>query len=137
MDLSKRIVLHYPPSLTEKPIVYQLVKKYDCVFNILKAQFSVEGEGMLLLELTGTQRNLTRSLNYLESVGVKTELLSQDIVRIDERCVHCGICSSVCPTNAFSIHEPFMEVRLEPSRCMGCEECVRVCPYDAVRVLLN
>jgi ferredoxin len=136
MDISKRIVLHYPSSLTEKPIVYQLVKKYDCMFNILKAQFSVEGEWMLLLELTGTQRNLTRSMKYLKTVGVKTELLSQDIVRIDEKCVHCGVCSSVCPTGAFSVHEPSMEVRLEPSRCMGCEECVRVCPYNAVRVLL-
>jgi Pyruvate/2-oxoacid:ferredoxin oxidoreductase delta subunit len=137
MALSKRIVLHYPPSLTEKPIVYQLVKKYDCMFNILKAQFSVEGEGMLLLELTGTQHNLSRSLKYLKAVGIKTEFLSQDIVRIDEKCVHCGLCSSVCPTAAFSVDAPSMEVTLEPSRCMGCEECVRVCPYNAVKVLLT
>lgn len=136
MDISKRIVLHYPPSLTEQPIVYQLVKKYDCMFNILKAQFSVEGEGMLLLELTGTKHNLARSLKYLRDVGIKTELLSQDIVRIDDKCVHCGICSSVCPTAAFTLTAPSMEVVLEPSRCMGCEECVRVCPYKAVKVLL-
>jgi ferredoxin len=136
MDISKRIVLHYPPRLTEKPIVYQLVKKYDLMFNILKAEFAVDGEGMLLLELTGTQRNLARSLKYLKNVGVTTDLMSQDIVRIDEKCVHCGVCASVCPTGAFFIQAPLMEVQLEPSRCMGCEECVKVCPYNAVKVLL-
>lgn len=136
MEVSKRIVLHYPPALTEKPIVYQLVKKYDLMFNILKAQFSVDGEGMLLLELTGKQPNLTKSLKYLKAVGVKTEFLSQDIVRMDERCVHCGICASVCPTGAFYIKKQTMEVNLEPSRCMGCEECVKVCPYNAVKILL-
>ena len=134
MDFSKRIVLHYPPSLTEKPIVYQLVKKYDIMFNILRARFSVEGEGMLLLELTGHKSNLARSLKYLREIGVKTEFVSQDIVRLERKCVHCGICSMVCPTAAFSINVPEMTVKLEPSRCIGCEECVKVCPYDAIKV---
>lgn len=134
MRISKRIVLHYPPTLTEQPLVYELVKKYDVMFNILRADFSVDGAGMLLLELTGEKRNLTRGLKFLNNIGVKTELLSQDIDRLDERCIHCGICAMVCPVGAFSIKPPKMLVELKTARCIGCEECVKVCPYNAIKI---
>lgn len=136
MNISRRIVLRYPPALTEKPIVYQLVKKYDVMFNILKANFLVEGEGMLLLELSGTKDTLQASLDYLKAVGVAIELLSQDVARSEEQCTHCGICSLVCPTQAFFISKPSMEIGFEAKRCIGCEECVRLCPYHAVKISL-
>ena len=132
MQISKRIVLHYPPSLTGRPIVYELVKKYDIMFNILRADFSVDGVGMLLLELTGEKRNLIKSFNFLKKVGIKTELLSQDIERLNDRCVHCGVCAMVCPVEAIVIDRPDMHVELNPAHCIGCEECVRVCPYNAI-----
>jgi ferredoxin len=137
MKISKRIVLHYPPDLTEKPVVYQLVKKYHIMFNILRANFSADGIGMLLLELTGEKNNLTRGLDYLKKIGVKTELLSQDIERIEERCVHCGFCAMVCPSRAISIQPVTMRVMIQTQYCIGCEECVRVCPYKAIKVFLN
>lgn len=134
MEVSKRIVLHYPPTLTEKPIVCELVKNYNITFNILRANFSADGEGMLLLELTGEKRNLSKSLKFLKEVGVKTELVGQDVTRLEKRCVHCGICSLVCPTAAFYIESRTQRVELEPARCMGCEECVKMCPYNAIKV---
>lgn len=134
MEIKKRIVLHYPPTLTEKPIVCELVRKYNVIFNILRANFSADGEGMLLLELTGEKRNFTKSLKFLKEVGVRTEFVSQDVARIEKRCVHCGICSLVCPTAAFFINGATQLVELETARCMGCEECVKMCPYNAIRV---
>ena len=133
MNISQRIVLHYPRFLTERPIVYELVKKYDIKFNILRADFSVDGAGMLLLELTGGKSSLTKSLKFLKKIGVRTELLSHDINRIEERCVHCGVCAMVCPAGALVIIRPQMQIELKPTSCIGCEECVRVCPYNAIK----
>lgn len=134
MQVSKKIVLHYPPALTERPIIYELVKKYDIMFNILRADFSVDGAGMLLLEITGEKRNLSRSFQFLKKIGLRTELLSQDIERREENCVHCGVCAMVCPVAAFVITQPKMLVELLPARCIGCEECVKVCPYNAITI---
>lgn len=135
MNVSKRIVLHFPRTLTEQPITYQLVKKYDIMFNILKARVSPEdSEGLLLIELTGTKLNVDKGLRYLKDIGVRTEFLSQDIKRLEDRCIHCGICSIACPTQAFYVQPPKMEVKFEASRCVGCEECIRVCPYKAIKI---
>src|SRR4030042_4249440 len=135
MSVSQKVVLRYPPSLTEKPVVYELVKKYNIMFNILKARFSADDkEGLLVLELSGTNTSLKKSFDYLPKLGVKTELLSQDIVRNENKCVHCGVCSAVCPTNAFYVKSPEMYVTLEMARCIGCEECLKVCPYNAIEI---
>ena len=37
MAISKRIVLHFPKRLVDRPIVSRLVKDYNLDFNILKA----------------------------------------------------------------------------------------------------
>ena len=135
MNISQKVVLHYPASLTEKPVVYQLVKKYNIMFNILKASFSADDkEGLLVLELSGASVSLKKGFNYLHRLGVKTELLSQDIIRNDHRCVHCGMCAAVCPTGAFYLEAPRMNVALEMERCIGCDECLKVCPYDAIEI---
>ncbi len=135
MNVSKRIVLHFPPKLTEQPITYHLVKKYDIMFNILKARVSPEdSEGLLLMELSGTRQNVQNGLKYLKDIGVKTEFLSQDIVHVQDRCVHCGLCSIACPSAAFHIEKPKMLVKFEAAKCIGCEECIRVCPYQAIKI---
>jgi len=137
MELSKRVVLHFPEKLVEKPITYELVKNYNIVFNILKAKVAVDdGEGMLLLELTGTDENIGKSLKYLKEIGVKTEPLTRDILWSKDDCIMCGICSSICPSHAFYLKPPQMTLEFEPEKCIGCEECLRVCPYNAIRLKL-
>ncbi len=137
MEVSKKVVLHFPENLVGKPITYELVKNYDIIFNILKAKIAIDGgEGLLLLELTGTEENLNKSLRYLKKLGVKAEPLTKDILWSKDYCVMCGICSSICPGHAFYISAPDMTVKFEPEKCIGCEECLRVCPYNAIRLRL-
>ena len=73
MVVSKRIVLHFPRRLVDRPIVCRLVKDYDLEFNILKASVTPEEEGLLVLELSGKQKEYDEGIRYLTEAGVKIQ----------------------------------------------------------------
>ena len=50
---SRKIIIRYSADIVDQPIIYELVKKYDLVFNILKARVFPRREGVIVLELTG------------------------------------------------------------------------------------
>ena len=52
---SQKIVLHFPYTLVDKPIIYKLTKDFDLEFNILKAVVNPEEEGLMVLELKGDE----------------------------------------------------------------------------------
>ena len=101
MAVSKKIVLHFPQRVVKRPIIYQLVKEFDLKFNILKAAITPEEEGLLVLELSGDQKEYDKGIKYLTETGVRIQSLSQDVLRNEERCTHCGACVTICPTGAF------------------------------------
>ena len=102
---SKKLVLHFPKEITDKPIVYKLIKDYNLVFNILRAQVSPEKEGMLVIEITGKQKDIDKGVKYLEKNKVKIQPLSKDIERDEKKCTHCSACIVHCPTGALYIKD--------------------------------
>ena len=132
--ISKRIVLHFPHRLAGQPIVYRLVKDYDLEFNILKAYIIPEEEGLLVLELSGEDKDYEQGIQYLREIGVKLQPLSQDIVRNDRRCSHCSVCVPVCPANAFVVEPLTREVHFHDDKCIACGICVGACPIRAMEV---
>ena len=62
MAVSKRIVLHFPRRLVDRPIVYKLIKDYDLELNILKASVTPDEEGLLVIELSGEQNKYDQAL---------------------------------------------------------------------------
>lgn len=130
----KRIVLHYSADISDKPMVYRLVKDYDLVVNIVKANVNPQKEGMLVLEVTGA--NKAEGLDYLRRLGVTIEDLDREITRNEEKCVMCGACTAICPTGALFLERPSMEVHLYGDDCIVCELCVKVCPMRAMEVSL-
>lgn len=132
--VSKRIVLRFPHHLVDQPIVCKLVKDYDLEFNILKAYVTPREEGLLVLELTGTDENYNKGIEYLTQLGVKIQPLSQDIIRNNEKCTHCGICVAVCPTGALVIDPITRKVHFYDNKCIACELCIPVCPTRAMEV---
>ena len=132
--ISKRIVLHFPHRLAGQPIVYRLVKDYDLEFNILKAYIIPEEEGLLVLELSGEDKNYEQGIQYLKEIGVKLQPLSQDIVRNDRRCSHCSVCVPVCPAGAFVVEPLTREVHFHDDKCIACGICVGACPLGAMEV---
>ncbi|MFQ6041024.1 MAG: NIL domain-containing protein [Candidatus Poribacteria bacterium] len=134
--VSNRVVLHFPREISNQPIIYRLVKEYDLMFNILQARIDPSEEGLLILELSGSRENYAEGIKYLQSQGVEFQLLSHDIRRNDERCVHCGACTAICPTGALSMNRAEMTVDFDSTKCIACLLCVRMCPQRAIEVTL-
>lgn len=131
---ARKIVLKLPHLLLDQPIVCRLVKEYDLEFNILKASVTPREEGLLILELSGDTDRLSEGIAYLESSGVTVQALSQDIIRNEDRCIHCGACTSVCPTAALALDRTTFKVEFDQSKCIACEHCINACPVRAMEV---
>lgn len=50
---------------------------------------------------------------------------------IDENCISCGCCYSVCTFDAITPGEPY---HINGSRCDECGNCYHVCPGNAIRI---
>ena len=134
MAISKRIVLHYPKRLVDRPIVYRLVKDYNLEFNILKALFTQEAEGLMVMEIRGEQKDYDKGIRYLTDSGARIQSLSQDVTRNEERCTHCGACITICPTDAFELDPLTRRVIFDNEKCVACGQCIKACPPRAMEL---
>jgi len=133
--MKKRFILRFKKDTIDKPIVYRLVKDFNLVFNILRANISPRAESLMVMEVEGTEANFKKAVRYLKDLNIDTEPMEQDINRDETRCVHCGLCTSVCAPGALSIRDrKAMKVEFDYTRCVACELCVRVCPVKAMNV---
>ena len=135
MKVSRRIVLRFPPLVTGQPVTYKLAKEYDLVFNILKATVSPGQEGQMMLDLTGEKANYDRGMKYLKEIGVQVQPLSQDVIRDESRCTHCGACVAICPAQAFTVDPETRMVLFNDERCVLCGLCVKACPPRAMNII--
>ncbi len=131
---SKILVLRFPQTEVQRPIVCSLARDYDLIFNILNAQILPRKEGIMVLELSGARKNFKEGVKYLKDQGVHVQNASQDIKRDSNRCTHCGACTAVCPTGALSIQRPEMIVHFDESKCSVCELCISACPVRVMSV---
>lgn len=133
-EVSHKVVLHFPPTATGQPVVYRLSQDYGLVFNILRASITPQEEGLMVLELSGSEADYRRATEYLRDIGIRLQPLVQDIRKNDEQCVDCGACVGVCPTEALVLERPSMKVRFDPDECVVCGECVPCCPVHAMEL---
>jgi NAD-dependent dihydropyrimidine dehydrogenase PreA subunit len=132
--VSRRIVLHFPRRLVDRPIVYRLIKDYDLEFNILKASVTPEEEGLMVLELKGKQDKYDAGIMYLADAGVRIQSLSQSVTRNEERCTQCGVCMTICPTGAFELNPQTRRVTFHDDKCLACGLCIKTCPPRAMEL---
>ena len=134
MAISRRIVLHFPSRMVDRPIVFHLIKDYDLEFNILKASVTPDEEGLMVLELKGSPANYDKGIRYLTEAGVRIQSLSQDVIRNEARCTHCGACVTICPTSAFEVDPRTRQVSFYNDKCVACGICIKACPPRAIEV---
>lgn len=134
MIVSKKIVLHFPSRLVDRAIVYHLIKDYDLELNIMKASIIPDAEGLMVIELRGQQSDYDRGVKYLTETGVRIQSLSQNVVRNDDRCTHCGACITVCPTKAFKLDHQTRLISFDAGKCIACGLCLKACPPRAMEL---
>ncbi len=77
--IRERYYLSYPRELIKQPLLYQLVKKFDLVFNIRGASVSEE-MGLVALEFEGTSDQIERALTWLRAAGVTVEPIEKNVI---------------------------------------------------------
>jgi ferredoxin len=132
--MKKKVVLYFSAAQSEQPIVYQLVKHYDLVFNILKADINTQKEGYLVLELEGSKDSYDSGMEYLKGLGVFIEPLSETVVWQEAVCIQCGACASFCPTEALAMNRESMEIGFDNDKCVVCGMCLDCCPTRAIKL---
>jgi ferredoxin len=132
--VNKKVILRFSPEAVEQPIVYQLVKDFNLIPNIIRAQVSEEKKGFLLLGLFGVESDYRQALLYLQNQGIQVQSLVEQVSWDEERCTQCGLCTGLCPSGALYLERPGQQVRFEGEKCMVCNICIEACPAHAMRL---
>lgn len=71
---TQRLELTFPEKMIKKPIIYHLVKEYNVIPNIRRANVD-EKCGWMVLELSGEDEALENAFQHLQDLGVEIEFL--------------------------------------------------------------
>ena len=125
---SKRFVLTFPPDATDEPITYNLIRKFDIMVNLVKADVSPGKIGYLVMEMTAPLKVLKEGMQYIKEQNVECEPIDRKIRYDSELCIHCGACSAVCFAGALTMDHKTAELSFDPEKCVICELCLESCP---------
>lgn len=69
--------LTFPQNLIKEPVIYQMAKKFDVVFNLRRARIT-ESIGEIVLELDGNEPALKQAMDWLKAQGLKLDPITKD-----------------------------------------------------------
>jgi len=131
-EYSRIVSLRFPPKSSGQPMMYNLAKHFDLTFNILQANINPRREGHMILELSGTREHYRQGVTYLQEQGIKVTPVAHEISRNEESCMHCGLCTALCPSKALHLNLETRLVDFDQEKCTACNMCVTVCPVRAM-----
>jgi hypothetical protein len=73
------LFVSFPEQMIQRPLVYEIVKRFDVVPNIRRANVE-EGSGWLILELGGDDDAREAAIAYLEDEGCTVNRMEGDVV---------------------------------------------------------
>lgn len=130
--VTRKLMFYFPQSETEKPIVYHLVKDYDLIINIFRAKVTPDEFGYLVLDVTGSEENIRRGIDFVRSFDVEINDSQRGLTWNESACTSCGNCLAHCPTKALFIADPkTRRVSFNPDICIDCLACIDNCPFGA------
>ncbi|HNR40705.1 MAG TPA: NIL domain-containing protein [Bacteroidales bacterium] len=134
---SRRFVLTFPPETTGEPITYNLIRKFDIMVNIVKADVTPGHIGHLVMEMTAPPGILNEGLEYIRGQNVECVPIDRRITYRKDMCIHCGACSAVCFAGALTMDRTTAELTFEPEKCVVCELCLTACPLKLFSIDLG
>ena len=75
----RRVTFTFKTDLIQRPVIYELGKKFDIVTNVRRAEVGQES-GWVVLELEGTLEEIERGLAWVAKLGVDVSPLDGDIL---------------------------------------------------------
>ena len=78
-DGAIRLFVSFPEELVDRPMIYEIVKRFDVVPNIRRANVEAHS-GWVILELSGDHERGEEAIAYLEGVGCTVNRMEGDIV---------------------------------------------------------
>jgi ferredoxin len=131
--VNEKVILRIPADMVDRPIICQMSRQYDVIFNILKAEVTEEEDGLLILGLTGRRQQVAEAIDYIRAQGITVERLGGRTSVHKNLCTHCGACVAHCPTEALVLDEA-RYVHFVPAKCIACGLCLPTCPYNAIEM---
>ena len=74
-----RLFVSFPEELVDRPIVYEVVKHFDVVPNIRRANVEAHS-GWLILELSGDDAQIEGTVAYLQDAGCTVNTMEGDVI---------------------------------------------------------
>lgn len=125
-----RVVLSFSPDYIRKPVTYLLASNYRLRLNILRAKIMPGEEGRLLLEISGDEASIKEGLDYLVSLNVKVQPVSDFYSVNAKKCVEHRKCFQICPAEAIQLKSKDKPVAIIEENCILCEKCKVACPEN-------
>ena len=75
--MKQAVDLIFPKDLIQEPVICQMAKEINVIFNIRRAKVN-EKVGEIVLELEGSESDLESASDYLKKRGIKVEPITHD-----------------------------------------------------------
>ncbi|MCY7407689.1 MAG: 4Fe-4S binding protein, partial [Alkalinema sp. CAN_BIN05] len=122
--MKKRVTLTFPRRSVQMPVTYRLAKDFNVAANIIRAQVAPNQIGKLVVELAGDIDALDAAIDWMRTQDINVSFASREISIDEDVCVHCGLCTGVCPTEALTLDPQTAMLVFTRSRCIVCEQCI-------------
>lgn len=74
-----RLFVSFPEEMVGAPLVYEIVKRFDVVPNIRRANVE-EHSGWMIMEVAGVAESLEAAIAYLQESGCTVNHMEGDVV---------------------------------------------------------
>jgi ABC-type methionine transport system ATPase subunit len=78
---SIRLNLTFPVERVDQPLIAQAIKQFGIIVDIRRAQVEPETGGYIMLEVTGTEKQIDDSIAFFKSYGVGVGFIGADEVQ--------------------------------------------------------
>jgi ferredoxin len=118
--------LRFNDKIVDKPIISIITLRMKSPINILWASINDKG-GKVLVEVPDDEAGAI--LKAFEEEGV--EVIKRLLIEVNEKCMSCGHCVTLCPTNVLFLDES-STLKVDADKCVQCGRCVDACPVRAI-----
>jgi len=127
------LLLKFDSKTIKRPIISSATLETKALINILRANVGAR-RGEMVVEVEDSKAKEVEKV--FKRFGVEVIELTESVVKDDDRCVHCGLCISICPVEAFRFDESWRVV-VDEEKCIHCGVCTRVCPCKALSLPIH